>query len=179
MEQRLIDANALKARIQAWEDRLKGYYGTNDDIVITLDKVQKQIIDDMPTVDAVPVVFINDPFHVVYQAFKELYPDKECEILFDYNVETTDTHERVKGVTIFPDDGSIPQIRIDCEQTIDQISGILAHELAHVALGKPEWDDRELDHGEDFEKVLDAIFDRFNELQGFCTDGERKDGEHD
>ena len=123
--------------------------------------------------DAVPVVFINDPFHVVYQAFKELYPDKECEILFDYNVETTDTHERVKGVTIFPDDGSIPQIRIDCEQTIDQISGILAHELAHVALGKPEWDDRELDHGEDFEKVLDAIFDRFNELQGFCADGER------
>ena len=135
---------------------------------------------DTSTVDAVPVVFINDPFHVVYQAFKELYPDKECEILFDYNVETTDTHERVKGVTIFPDDGSIPQIRIDCEQTIDQISGILAHELAHVALGKPEWDDRELDHGEDFEKVLDAIFDRFNELQGFCADGERRtDGEAD
>lgn len=132
------------------------------------------IINNEPTVDAVPVVFINDPFHVVYQAFKELYPDKECEILFDYNVETTDTHERVKGVTIFPDDGSIPQIRIDCEQTIDQISGILAHELAHVALGKPEWDDRELDHGEDFEKVLDAIFDRFNELQGFCADGERR-----
>ena len=135
---------------------------------------------DTSTVDAVPVVFINDPFHVVYQAFKELYPDKECEILFDYNVETTDTHERVKGVTIFPDDGSIPQIRIDCEQTIDQISGILAHELAHVALGKPEWDDRELDHGEDFEKVLDAIFDRFNELQGFCADGERRtDGKAD
>ena len=135
---------------------------------------------DTSTVDAVPVVFINDPFHVVYQAFKELYPDKECEIMFDYNVETTDTHERVKGVTIFPDDGSIPQIRIDCEQTIDQISGILAHELAHVALGKPEWDDRELDHGEDFEKVLDAIFDRFNELQGFCADGERRtDGEAD
>ena len=132
---------------------------------------------DTSTVDAVPVVFINDPFHVVYQAFKELYPDKECEIMFDYNVETTDTHERVKGVTIFPDDGSIPQIRIDCEQTIDQISGILAHELAHVALGKPEWDDRELDHGEDFEKVLDAIFDRFNELQGFCADGERRTDE--
>jgi hypothetical protein len=130
-----------------------------------------------PTVDAVPVVFVNDPFRVVYQAFKELYPDKECEILFDYNVETTDTHERVKGVTIFPDDGSIPQIRIDCEQTIDQISGILAHELAHVALGKPDWDDRELDHGEDFEKTLDAIFDRFNELQGFCADGERRDDE--
>ena len=134
----------------------------------------KLTLDAVPTVDAVPVVFINDPFHVVYQAFKELYPDKECEILFDYNVETTDTHERVKGVTIFPDDGSIPQIRIDCEQTIDQISGILAHELAHVALGKPEWDDRELDHGEEFEKTLDAIFDRFNELQGFCADGERR-----
>ena len=134
-------------------------------------------LSEMPTVDAVPVVFINDPFHVVYQAFKKLYPDKECEIMFDYNVETTDTHERVKGVTIFPDDGSIPQIRIDCEQTIDQISGILAHELAHVALGKPEWDDRELDHGDDFERTLDAIFDRFNELQGFCADGKRRTDE--
>ena len=132
-------------------------------------------LKDAPTIDAAPVVFINDPFHVVYQAFKELYPDKECEILFDYNVETTDTHERVKGVTIFPDDGSIPQIRIDCEQTIDRITEILAHELAHVALGKPTWDDKELDHGEDFEKTLDAIFDRFNELQGFRADGERKD----
>ncbi len=141
------------------------------------DECRRMIGHEKPTVDAVPVVFINDPFHVVYQAFKELYPDKECEIMFDYNVETTDTHERVKGVTIFPDDGSIPQIRIDCEQTIDQISEILAHELAHVALGKPDWDDIELDHGEDFEKVLDEIFDRFNELQGLCADGERKDDE--
>ena len=165
---RLIDADALKRRVGE---------------LIVPEWVRTLIrtwLNSAPTVDAVPVVFINDPFHVVYQAFKELYPDKECEILFDYNVETTDTHERVKGVTIFPDDGSIPQIRIDCEQTIDQISGILAHELAHVALGKPEWDDRELDHGEDFEKVLDAIFDRFNELQGFCADGERRtDGEAD
>lgn len=164
MEQRLIDANAIKLE--------KGFFEK-------VDNVPKfyEWLDEQPTVDAVPAVFINDPFRVVYQAFKELYPDKECEILFDYNVETTDTHERVKGVTIFPDDGSIPQIRIDCEQTIDQISGILAHELAHVALGKPTWD-RESDHGEDFEKTLDAIFDRFNELQGFCADGERKDGEH-
>lgn len=60
MEQRLIDANALKARIQAWEDRLNGFYGSNDDMVITLDKVQKQIIDDIPTVRAVPVVRCKD-----------------------------------------------------------------------------------------------------------------------
>ena len=166
---RYIDADALKA----WFFRPY----SNEESYCNMDVAKA--IDNAPTVDAVPVVFINDPFHVVYQAFKELYPDKECEILFDYNVETIDTHERVKGVTIFPDDGSIPQIRIDCEQTIDQISGILAHELAHVALGKPELDDRELDHGEDFEKTLDAIFDRFNELQGFCADGERKDGERD
>lgn len=142
---------------------------------IRVSEVRESIMN-APTVDAVPVVFINDPFHVVYQAFKELYPDKECEILFDYNVETTDTHERVKGVTIFPDDGSIPQIRIDCEQTIDRITEILAHELAHVACGKPDWEDREMDHGAAFDKAFDAIFDRFNELQGFCADGERTHG---
>lgn len=172
-EVRLIDANALWELMRTYDD-YQGAKEAHDIELIHRDSILFAI-ETAPTVDAVPVVFINDPFHVVYQAFKELYPDKECEIMFDYNVETTDTHERVKGVTIFPDDGSIPQIRIDCEQTIDQISGILAHELAHVALGKPEWDDRELDHGEDFEKVLDAIFDRFNELQGFCADGERKD----
>lgn len=165
---RLIDADEIISFVDAGHLRNPLELAWSDNDVVDM-------IESRPTVDAVPVVFVNDPFHVVYQAFKELYPDKECEILFDYNVETTDTHERVKGVTIFPDDGSIPQIRIDCEQTIDQISGILAHELAHVALGKPKWDDRELDHGEDFEKVLDAIFDRFNELQGFCADGERKD----
>ena len=168
---RLIDADAL---IETTEHLAQVCFGQGQ-CYCERTKFQ-QLIKKQPTVDAVPVVFVNDPFRVVYQAFKELYPDKECEILFDYNAETTDTHERVKGVTIFPDDGSIPQIRIDCEQTIDQISGILAHELAHVALGKPDWDDRELDHGEDFEKTLDAIFDRFNELQGFCADGERKDG---
>lgn len=159
---RYIDADELKRNHMFYHEADNRSYAEERDI------------DATPTIDAVPVVFVNDPFHVIYQAFKDLYPDKECEILFDYNVETTDTHERVKGVTIFPDDGSIPQIRIDCEQTIDQISGILAHELAHVALGKPDWEDRELDHGEDFEKVLDAIFDRFNELQGFCADGERR-----
>lgn len=170
---RYIDADALieylKKMWGKWDED-DWYEAQSKDAM----KDDIEIVNKQPTVDAVPVVFINDPFRVVYQAFKELYPDKECEILFDYNVETTDTHERVKGVTIFPDDGSIPQIRIDCEQTIDQISGILAHELAHVALGKPTWDDRELDHGEDFEKTLDEIFDRFNELQGFCADGERR-----
>ena len=190
MEQRLIDAKALidtfeTKKAKAHEKSIKHLYGQNKNDKLYRKDCETEsrceyvlsVLRTTPTVDAVPVVFINDPFHVVYQAFKELYPDKECEIMFDYNVETTDTHERVKGVTIFPDDGSIPQIRIDCEQTIDQISGILAHELAHVALGKPEWDDRELDHGDDFERTLDAIFDRFNELQGFCADGKRRTDE--
>lgn len=168
MEQRLIDVNPIY-------DKVEANYRMSEGVQHECEREFLNLLCNAPTVDAAPVVFINDPFHVVYQAFKELYPDKECEILFDYNVETTDTHERVKGVTIFPDDGSIPQIRIDCEQTIDRITEILAHELAHVACGKPKWDDRELDHGEDFEKVLDAIFDRFNELQ-VCADGERTHG---
>lgn len=163
---RPIDADTLIFRVnenEFYTDKLK--------------RVLCSIVDTIPTADAMPAVFINDPYRVIYQAFKELYPNRECEILFDYNVETTDTHERVKGVTIFPDDGSIPQIRIDCEQTVDQISEVLAHELAHVAVGKPEWDDASLDHGEDFIKALDAIYNRFNELQGFSKDDEWKGAE--
>lgn len=126
-------------------------------------------VENIEAVDAVPVVFQNDPYVVVYRAFRELYPNVgDIDIAYDYEVITTDgTNEKLKGVTIFPDDGSIPQIRIDCTLPVDAIAEILAHELAHVALGKPDHNDKERDHDERWEEAFDAIYNRFCELQGF------------
>lgn len=126
-------------------------------------------VQEIKAENVAPVVFQNDPYAVVYRAFRELYPNVgDIDIAYDYEVITTDgTNEKVKGVTIFPDDGSIPQIRIDCTLPVDAIAEILAHELAHVALGKPDHNDKERDHDERWEQAFDAIYNRFCELQGF------------
>lgn len=162
MEQRLIDANPIF-------DKVEANYRMSQGVQHECEREFLNLLCDAPTVDAVPVVFQNDPYAVVYRAFRELYPNVgDIDIAYDYEVITTDgTNEKLKGVTIFPDDGSIPQIRIDCTLPVDAIAEILAHELAHVAVGKPNHNDKERDHDERWEKAFDAIYNRFCELQGF------------
>lgn len=63
------------------------------------------------------------------------------------------------GYTIFPDDGSWPIIVIGPEKTLTEAMDIIAHELAHVICGQDE------DHGEKFEQVYEAIFNKYNEIQ--------------
>ena len=154
---RPIDADALLEKMKRRWER----FGRESDCIC--------LIEDAPTIDAVPVVFCNDPYVVVYRAFRDLYPNVgDVDIAYDYDVVTTDaTNEKLKGVTIFPDDGSAPQIRIDCTLPVDAIAEILAHELAHVAVGKLNHNDKERDHDERWEQAFDAIYNRFCELQGF------------
>ena len=48
--------------------------------------------------------FVNDPFAIVYQAFKNLYPDKDCEIMWQ-PVEMKDEEGKgYVGLTTFADD---------------------------------------------------------------------------
>lgn len=95
--------------------------------------------------------FKNDPFAIIYQAFKRLYPNKKCDIWWEPNQH--DFNERAYGVTNFPDDGSLPQIFIFSDYPVAQQVEILAHELAHVAAGS--------EHEHD--KVWDAAFDAIHE----------------
>lgn len=62
------------------------------------------------------------------------------------------------GVTNFPDDGSIPQIFVYPYYPIHQQMEVLAHELAHVAVGV------EHDHDEAWESAFDALYREYDRI---------------
>ena len=100
--------------------------------------------------------FVNDPFAMVWKAFKNLYPNKDCECLFDV-IEKNEQGDEVFGVTYFDDDGSITVV-VDCTLTLANATEIFAHELAHVAVGD------DAGHGEEWEKAFDDIFSEYNRI---------------
>lgn len=71
---------------------------------------------------------LYNPFQIVIQAAEKLFPQIECRIVF------AELEGKV-GETLFPDDGSAPVISIDPDGSYRQIVELLAHELAHVAVG--------------------------------------------
>ena len=99
-------------------------------------------------------VFANDPFARVCKYFKLLFPAKKVVCLWTEHLED-EKGETVYGVTIFPKEGSgtnvVPEIFISAELTVKDAAEILAHELAHVAVGCDEG------HGEAWEKAFEAI----------------------
>lgn len=99
--------------------------------------------------------FKNDPFAMIYQAFKRLYPDKPCEIWGDIPQEAD---KQAFGMTEFPDDGSCPQVFIYSNHPVHQQVEILAHELAHVAV----WPDHEHDDAWDF--AFSAIQQEYGQI---------------
>lgn len=123
-------------------ERLKGY----EAIGRTADELLRQ--------RATP--FENDPFSMVWVAFKNLYPDKECEVFWDQHQE--DEHEKEYGFTNFPTDGSTPQVLVFAEHPVNTQTETFAHELAHVAVGP------EHEHDEVWEAAFDAIFKEYNRL---------------
>lgn len=51
--------------------------------------------------------FLNDPFAMVWQAFQNLYPDKNCDVYWDPNLQPDEAGKPVYGVTVFNDDGKV------------------------------------------------------------------------
>lgn len=107
--------------------------------------------------------FVFDPFAAVWEAFKTLYPGKGENVTcaFDENIKD-DNGKPVLGTTDFLDDGSIV-VLIDCNLKVCDAVEILAHELAHVAAGM------DADHGPEWEKAFDAIYDKYDELSEACA----------
>lgn len=91
-------------------------------------------------------LFVNDPFVRVYEVFRKLYPDKDCCCFW------TDDLEEAYGVTLFPDNPRMsPEIFISADLPVKHAVEILAHELAHVAVGA------DADHSEAWENAFEAI----------------------
>lgn len=107
-------------------------------------------------------VFENDPFEPTYQAFKELYPDKDAICYWVYEIKDHDGNN-VHGLTNFEDtdgENEIPIVYVDCNQSINEAGDVLCHELAHVAVG--------FGHGHDeaWENAYNAIYRRYEHIMG-------------
>ena len=101
--------------------------------------------------------FVNDMFSMVYQAFKNLYPDKECECQWQPEKMTDEDGAEVFGITTYGDNGEI-FVDISAHLKVVDAVEILAHELAHVAVGA------DANHGKAWEDAFDAIHNEFNRI---------------
>lgn len=117
--------------------------------------------------------FENDPFAIVWQAFQNLYPGKECEVSWCGLEEEGEGDEDVVGLTIWADDGSI-QVLVDPKRTVEQATETLAHELAHVAVDPDEG------HGPEWEAAFEKIFQEYNRIgdEMFPDDEEENHGQN-
>lgn len=115
----------------------------------------------------------NDPLMLIATAFERLYTGKEYEAWWDKHF--TDGNEKVYGLTIFPDDGTMPQIILnleifDTENSYEKAAEIFAHELAHIAAGEA------IGHGDEWEAAFEAIHQEYGRIaEEICSDSERNE----
>ena len=102
--------------------------------------------------------FKNDTFAIVWQAFKNLYPDKECECFWEPRIRDTENGNECYGLTDFDEETGEVTVFVKPSLTVADATEILAHELAHVAVGL------EHDHDEEWEKAFDDIFNEYNRI---------------
>ena len=104
--------------------------------------------------------FQNDVFAIVWIAFKNLYPDKQCECFWETDIRESEDGRTPYGLTDFGDDGSVA-VFVSADLRIQNAAEILAHELANVAVGC------DADHAPEWEAAFDAIHAEYNRI---CAD---------
>lgn len=107
--------------------------------------------------DRLTTPFQNDMFAMVWGAFKRLYPDKNCEIYWEPQIRDAEDGKPAYGMTDFADDGSVAVFVKPSLEVADAVE-VLAHELAHVAVGV------EHDHDEVWQEAFDKIFEEYNRI---------------
>lgn len=101
--------------------------------------------------------FRNDPFLMVAEAFKNLYPDKEYEAYLEPYIRLEENGHTVYGLTDFGDDGVVT-VFVTPHITVNDAIEIFAHELAHVAVGP------EHEHDEVWMAAFDGIFVEYTRI---------------
>ena len=97
--------------------------------------------------------FVNDPFAMVWQAFKNLYPGKDCEVQWQPGIQDDGLSEQGYGFTEFCEDGSI-LVAVDANLRVSNAVEV----LAHVAVGI------ENEHGAAWEAAFEAIFQEYGRI---------------
>lgn len=80
------------------------------------------------------MVTFRDPVRAVLRAWGKLWGDVPVVVEYDPSLRRR-LFWGGWGVTIFPDDGSTPVVRLSTELRVRHVPEILAHELAHVVAG--------------------------------------------
>lgn len=105
----------------------------------------------------------NDPFEILFEAINNLYPKIECDIQVDPNIKAPVRlfGKRLWGIcgyTLFPDDGSMPEVRVSAHIPYVRVVEIIGHEVAHVVAGT------KAGHGAEWRQAFDAIKQEFDRL---------------
>lgn len=100
------------------------------------------------------MIFVNDPFEILDEAFRNLHPEKEYKACIEPELENK---KGVHGFTQFNDDKT-PVIAISADLTIKDAAEVFAHELAHVAAGKGAG------HGETWNKEYKKIHQEYRRV---------------
>lgn len=102
------------------------------------------------------MIFVNSPFEILDESFRNLYPKKEYKACFEPELED-EKGNTVYGFTQF-NDGETPVIAISAELTIKDAVEIFAHELAHVAAGAGAG------HGKKWKQEFEKIFHEYHRI---------------
>lgn len=102
--------------------------------------------------------FENDPFPLVAQAFKNLYPDKKYTAYWEPEIHAEEPGDKKPyGITDFGEDGTVC-VFVDPKIPVTDAVEIFAHELAHVAVGIDH------EHDEEWEAAFEAIFVEYHRI---------------
>ena len=107
-------------------------------------------------------IIINDPITTVAEAFEALHPGVKYKAAYEPDILDGDG-TIVCSCIIFPseEDGpaAVPVILLNSQAGIEVAAEAFAQELAHVALGPDS-----LDHGPEYDAVLDGIAAKYKEI---------------
>lgn len=98
--------------------------------------------------------FENDPFCMLFEAFKELYPEKAGGFRAIWNPDIDDGF----GRTSF-EDGEPFLIELSTNKPVEVQIEVFAYQLAHVVAGI------EAEHGEEWLEVFYRIYQKYEELR--------------
>lgn len=108
----------------------------------------------------------NDPFKTVLRIVRKRYSRAHARIYFVDKVKAKGLKKGACGLTIFPDDGKAPEIQISAGIPVWGAVEVLAHELAHLVLGR---NPKGGPHGPAWEKTFRWIH------REFCAQTRRDD----
>lgn len=102
------------------------------------------------------IKYQNNPIKGIVDVCQRLYPSIECQLIFAEGIKEKDD---AWAATVWPDDGSAPQMWIDASAPYNACIELIAHEFAHVVTGEGNG------HDVKWENTFDLINAEFNNRQ--------------